>query len=99
VTHQHPSILVHSTHAYLPVKMEQKDCSETLAYKLQTPGNYPKESIQHLEHSESLKSRVYTCWFFVDFEFDSMHTTELCYKMQKKGVSQEMVECIKRMHT
>jgi hypothetical protein len=27
------------------------------AYKLETPGNYPKESIQHLEHGESLKSR------------------------------------------
>jgi len=35
--------------------MEQ--CSETSAYKLQTPGNYPKESIQHTEHGESLKSR------------------------------------------
>jgi hypothetical protein len=31
-------------HAYLPVQMEQ--CSETSAYKLQTPGNYPKESIE-----------------------------------------------------
>ena len=39
----HFSFLVHSTHIYLPVKMEQ--CSETS--KLQTPGNYPKESIQH----------------------------------------------------
>jgi hypothetical protein len=27
-------------------------------YKLQMPGNYPKESIQHLEHGESLKSRI-----------------------------------------
>jgi hypothetical protein len=35
-----------STHAYLPVKMEQTDCSETSAYKLQTPGNYPKENIK-----------------------------------------------------
>jgi hypothetical protein len=26
----------------------------------QTPGNYPKESIQHLEHGESLKSRKHT---------------------------------------
>jgi hypothetical protein len=26
--------------------------------KTQTPGNYPEESIQHSEHSESLKSRV-----------------------------------------
>ena len=33
-------------HIYLPMKMEQKECSETSAYKLQTPGNYPKESIQ-----------------------------------------------------
>jgi hypothetical protein len=28
------------------------------AYKLQTPGNYPKESIQHLEHGKSLKSTI-----------------------------------------
>ena len=34
------------------------ECSETSAYKLQTPGNYPKESIQHTEHGESLKSRT-----------------------------------------
>jgi len=26
------------------------------AYKIQTPGNYPEESIQHSEHDESLKS-------------------------------------------
>ena len=40
------------------MKMEQTECSETSAYKLQTPGNYPKESIQHTEHGESLKSRI-----------------------------------------
>jgi hypothetical protein len=45
-------------HAYLPVKMEQTECSKTSAYILQMPGNYPKESIQHLEHGESLKSRI-----------------------------------------
>jgi len=39
------------------MKMEQTECSETSAYKLQTLGNYPKESIQHTEHGESLKSR------------------------------------------
>ena len=32
-------------------------CSETSAYKIQTPGNYPEESIQHSEQGESLKSR------------------------------------------
>jgi hypothetical protein len=45
-------------HTYLPMKMEQTKCSETSAYKIQTPGNYPEESIQHSEHGESLKSRI-----------------------------------------
>jgi len=39
------------------MKMEQAECSETSAYKIQTPGNYPKENIQHTEHGESWKSR------------------------------------------
>jgi hypothetical protein len=42
-------------HTYPPMKMEQ--CSETSAYKIQTSGNYPEESIQHSEHGESFKSR------------------------------------------
>jgi hypothetical protein len=41
------------------MKLEQTECSETSAYKIQTPGNYPEESIQHSEHSESLKSRIW----------------------------------------
>ena len=52
------SFLVHSTHIYLPMKMEQTECSETSAYKLQMLGNYPKESIQRTEHGKSLKSRI-----------------------------------------
>jgi len=28
------------------------------AYKIQMQGNYPEESTQHSEHSESLKSRI-----------------------------------------
>jgi hypothetical protein len=28
------------------------------AYKIQTPGNYPEENIQHTEHGKSLKSRI-----------------------------------------
>jgi len=31
---------------YPPMKMEQTECSEMLEYKIQTPGNYPEESIQ-----------------------------------------------------
>jgi len=30
------------------MKMEQTECSETSAYKIQTLGNYPEESIQHM---------------------------------------------------
>jgi hypothetical protein len=55
---KHFSNLVHSTHAYLPMKMEQTECSETSAYKIRTPGNYPEESIQYSEHDEILKSRI-----------------------------------------
>jgi len=41
--------------------MEQTECSKTLAYKIQTPRNYPKESKQDAEHGESLKSRNKNC--------------------------------------
>jgi len=41
------------------MKMEQTGCPKTSAYKIQTPGNYPKENIQHTEHAESLKSRIF----------------------------------------
>jgi hypothetical protein len=45
------------------MKMEQAECSETLAYKIQTPGNYPEECKQHSEHSESLKSIIDVNYF------------------------------------
>jgi len=31
------------------MKMEQTECSEMSAHKIQTPGNYPEENIQHAE--------------------------------------------------
>jgi len=46
-------------HTYPPIKMEQTKCSETSAYNIQAPGNYPEESMQHSEHGESLKSRIF----------------------------------------
>ena len=50
------------TGTYLPTKMERTECSEMLAYKIQTLGNFPEESIQHSEHGKSLKSwRQETC--------------------------------------
>jgi hypothetical protein len=47
-------VLEHSVPAY----EDGTECSETSAYKFQTPGNHPKESIQHSVHGESLKSRT-----------------------------------------
>jgi hypothetical protein len=38
-------------HTYLPMKMEQTECSEKSAYKIQTPGNYPEENIHGLKFS------------------------------------------------
>jgi hypothetical protein len=42
--------------------MKMKQCSETSAYKIQKPGNYPGESIQYSEHGERLKSRNLFCF-------------------------------------
>jgi len=42
------------------------------AYKIQKPGNDPEESIQHLEHGESLKSRIIN---FIPMLFDSLNTS------------------------
>jgi hypothetical protein len=45
---------------YLPAYEDGTDrVFETLAYKLQTTGNHPEESIQYSEQGRSLKSGVY----------------------------------------
>jgi hypothetical protein len=36
------------SYTYLPMKMEQTECSEMSGYKIQMPGNYPEESIQQV---------------------------------------------------
>jgi len=45
-------------HTYLPMKMEQTECSKMSAHNIQMPGNYPAESVQQSEHGKSLKSRI-----------------------------------------
>jgi hypothetical protein len=47
------------------MKMEQTEFSETSAYKLQTPGNYPEENIKEIYYCPSqwsplLSSREYS---------------------------------------
>jgi len=41
-----------------PTKVEQTECSETSAHKIQTMQNHPNERIQHSEQGESVKSRT-----------------------------------------
>ena len=38
-------------------RWNRQSVTETSAYKIQTPGNYPEENIQRTEHGKSLKSR------------------------------------------
>jgi len=49
------------------MKMEQTDCSETSAYKIQMPGNYPEESIQYF----SLLLCLNICCKFYPYTFFS----------------------------
>jgi len=37
---------------YPPMKMEQTECPETMAHKIQTPGNHPEENIQYSEQAK-----------------------------------------------
>jgi hypothetical protein len=57
--------------------MEQTECSETSAYKIQTPGNYPEESIQRSEHGESLKSRKYFSLLNIYFRIFSVYVINI----------------------
>jgi len=45
-----------------PMKVEQTECSETSAHKIQTLQNHPKERLQHSEQGESLKSKTKNCY-------------------------------------
>jgi hypothetical protein len=44
--------------SYTPAYEDGTECSETSAYKIQMPENYPEEkNIQHSQHGKNLKSR------------------------------------------
>jgi len=46
-----------SFYTHLPAYEDGTESSETSAYKIQTPRNYPEESIRHSEHGESFQPR------------------------------------------
>ena len=47
---------------YPPMKMEQIESSETLAYKSQTQGNYPKESTYNHNCTDAGAQMSVTIW-------------------------------------
>jgi len=49
------------------MKMEPTVSSKTSAIRTQTPGNYPKRNKLHLEHGESLKTRILVTAYFTSF--------------------------------
>jgi hypothetical protein len=55
---QIPHILNPSHATFLLAYVDGIECSETVAFKLQTPVNNPEESTQHSEQGKSLKSRI-----------------------------------------
>jgi hypothetical protein len=46
--------------SYLPAYEDGTECSETSAYKIQTLGNYPEQSIQYSERGRSLKLKLFS---------------------------------------
>jgi len=47
------------------MKMEQTECSETSAHKIQTPGNYPEENIQQNKSPVRYKYFKQSSRFFI----------------------------------
>ena len=64
------------------MKMEQTEYSEMSTYNIQTPGNYPEESIKHSEHGENFKSKLHVVHTKFNVIWDPKQLTqvlELCY--------------------
>jgi hypothetical protein len=71
---------------YLLAYEDGTECSETSAYKIQPPGNYPEENIQHTEHGESLKSRTPT-------HYKALINTNIYIQGVPGGICQTLGEC------
>jgi hypothetical protein len=62
------------------MKMEQTECSGTLAYKIQTRGNHPEGSIQYSKKGESFKLRIFLlCWKFSDGQSSDIISNKDCF--------------------
>jgi len=77
------------------MKTEQTECSETSAYKIQTPGNYPEENIQHTEQSKSLKSRIVTLVYSQTWMKEKpASSANFCHIRKQCRVTCKIVNCL-----
>ena len=83
--------------SYLLAYEEGTDCSETSEYKIQTPGNYPEESIQHSEQDESMKSRINIFPFIIVClsDYVGFFTILLCEINDKYNIFRTFYQSIK----
>ena len=78
--YKYPNILNPSHSSYLPTYEDGTECYETSAYKIQTLGNYPEESIEHPERGEGLKSRIVVCYLVgAHISLHSLFVVICCY--------------------
>ena len=70
------------------MKMEQTGCSETSAYKIQRPGNYPEENIERTEHGESLKSRNIFYYWAADVGINFVNKSDHQFTVDIHSVSE-----------
>jgi len=75
------------------MKMEKTECSETSAYKIQTPGNYPEENLQHTEHGESLKSSFLIIFDLVIQHITQIHTVQSTSAMARDLSATLLLKC------
>jgi len=68
------------------MKIQQTECPETSAYKIQTPGIHPKESIQHLVHGESLKSSLKHVWLNINISIFTPKFTDVSKRHVNKDL-------------
>ena len=79
-----------SFYSHLPAYEDGTECSETSAYKLQTPGYYPKESIQH---KYWIALRIWSGRFELTFSVAGawMSVSCQCRVLSRRGLCVELI--------
>jgi hypothetical protein len=63
-----PQQFSNSVILHLPAYEDRTVCSETSAYKIQRPGNYPEEKIQHTKHGKKFEINNTKIFTFPELE-------------------------------